>query len=61
MFRIVYTLGVRKSLNMSNPINYVPQDTTLRMTNIGNKDFDLIAKFRDISLRSMEEYHEEND
>lgn len=46
---------------MSNPINYVPQDTTLRMTNIGNKDFDLIAKFRDISLRSMEEYHEEND
>lgn len=47
---------------MSNPINYVPQETTLRMANIGNKDFDLIAKFRDIRIRSMEEEpHEEND
>lgn len=61
MFRIVYTLGVRKSLNMSNPINYVPQETTLRLANIGNKDFDLTAKFRNISLGSMEEYHEDND
>lgn len=61
MFRIVYTLGVRKTLNLSNPINYVPQETTLRMANIGNKNFDLTAKFRDIRIGSMEEYHEEND
>lgn len=61
MFRIVYTLGVRKSLNMSNPINYVPQETTLRMANIGNKDFDLIATFRNLRVGSMEEYHEDND
>ena len=61
MFRIVYTLGVRKSLNMSNPINYVPQETTLRLANIGNKELDLVAKFRNMRLESMEEYHEEND
>lgn len=55
MFRIVYTLGVRKSLNMSNPINYVPQETTLRLANIGNKELDLVAKFRNIRIGSIEE------
>ncbi len=40
---------------MLNPITYIPQETTLRMANIGNKDFDLLAKFKNISLRSMEE------
>ena len=59
MFRVVYTLGVRKALNMSNAITYVPQETTLRMADIGNKD--LAANFRNLSLGSMEEYHEEND
>jgi hypothetical protein len=44
---------------MSNPINYVPQETTLRMANIGNKD--LISTFRNLRLGSMEEYHEDND
>lgn len=46
---------------MSNPINYVPQETTLRMANIGNKDLDMVAKFRNMRLGSMEEYNEEND
>ena len=46
---------------MSNAITYVPQETTLRLANIGNKDLDLAADFRNISLGSMEEYHEEND
>ena len=59
MFRVVYTLGVRKALNMSNAVTYVPQETTLRMADIGNKD--LAANFRNLSLGSMQEYHEEND
>lgn len=46
---------------MSNPINYVPQETTLRMANIGNKELDMVAKFRNLRVESMEEYHEEND
>lgn len=62
MFRIVYTLGVRKSLNLSNPINYTPKETTLRLVNLGNKECDhLITNFKDLSLGNMEEYIENDD
>ena len=61
MFRIVYTLGVRKSLNLSNPINYTPKETTLRLASFGNKECDLITNFKNLSLGNMEEYIENDD